>query len=50
MAPEETVGIFMVFILIQNFTISISSVQCDFTITAESKYRSFIANMLFYNL
>ena len=50
MAPKETVGIFMVFIPIQNFRISISNVQCDFTITAEGKYRFFTANMLFYIL
>jgi len=40
----------MVFISIQNFRIPISSVQCDFTITEEAKYRFFIANMLFYIL
>ena len=50
MASRETVGIFRVFISNQNFRIPISSVHCDFTITAEAKYRFFVANMLFYIL
>ena len=39
MAPEECAGIVMV-----------SSTQCDFTITAEAKYRFCMDNMLFYIL